>query len=205
MTKSAVKTLNWMGLMSGAGLIMISVSTFASTSALAAAPAVDTNPQVAEGQQQQQYVPPQQQQQKQKQQQTQQGHQPPQPQLKQQQARPSNRYDWAAYQPGRRPPQWQQYRQDFNPRHYEVNRDAERRYHWQAYARPRGWYYQRWVYGQVLPTLFWGREYWLDNYVDFGLINPPYGYVWVRDGDDALLVDVESGRILSVSYGVFYS
>ena len=61
------------------------------------------------------------------------------------------------------------------------------------------------VYGQILPVIFWGREYWLDNYVQFGLIDPPYGYVWVRDRDDALLVDVETGRILSVQYGVFYS
>ena len=60
------------------------------------------------------------------------------------------------------------------------------------------------VFGQVLPLLFWGRDYWLDSYSDFGLMDPPYGYVWVRYGNDALLVDVESGQILSVMYGVFY-
>jgi Ni/Co efflux regulator RcnB len=36
-----------------------------------------------------------------------------------------------------------------------------------------------------------------------GLIDPPYGYVWVRYGPDALLVNVENGLILSVMYGVF--
>jgi Ni/Co efflux regulator RcnB len=228
-----VKTLNWIGWMSGVGLIAISAPTFASTSAPAAAPAVSTNQQVAETQQQQQDLllqPQQKNQQHQNQQngkpQQQQNHQSQQQPQQQKQSQQNNRsrqlaqpaqqkqpqqnqqshhYDWAAYQPGHRPPQWQQYRRDFNPRPYQVNRQAERRYHWQPYVQPRGWYAQRWVYGQILPIVFWGREYWLDNYVQFGLIDPPYGYVWVRDGDDALLVDVETGQILSVQCGVFYS
>ena len=119
------------------------------------------------------------------------------------QDQPSGRYDWTTYQPGHPPPQWQQYRLDFNPRRYEINRDAERSYHWQHYAQPQDWYYQRWVYGQILPVMFWGREYWLANYSEFGLIDPPYGYVWVRYGDDGILVGVESGKILSVIYGEF--
>jgi Ni/Co efflux regulator RcnB len=114
-------------------------------------------------------------------------------------------YDWTSYQPGHRPAQWQHYQQDFNPRAYEINRDSEHRYHWQHYVQPRGWYYQRWVYGQTLPMAFWGREYWLDGYASFGLIDPPYGYVWVRYGNDAMLLAVESGLILSVQYGVFFS
>jgi Ni/Co efflux regulator RcnB len=114
-------------------------------------------------------------------------------------------YDWTSYQPGHRPAQWQHYQQDFNPRAYEINRASEHRYHWQHYVQPRGWYYQRWVYGQTLPMAFWGREYWLDGYASFGLIDPPYGYVWVRYGDDAMLLAVESGLILSVQYGVFFS
>ena len=70
--------------------------------------------------------------------------------------------------------------------------------------QPHGWYYQRWAYGQVLPLMFWGRPYWLDSYWQFGLMDPPYGYVWVRYGPDAMLVAVETGLILSVMYGVFY-
>ena len=114
-------------------------------------------------------------------------------------------YDWTSYQPGHQPAQWQQHQQDFNPRAYEINGDSRNRYHWQHYVQPRGWYYQRWVYGQTLPMAFWGREYWLDGYAQFELINPPYGYVWVRYGDDAMLVAVVSGLILSVQYNVFYS
>ena len=114
-------------------------------------------------------------------------------------------YDWTSYQPGHQPAQWEQHQQGFNPRAYEINGDSQNRYHWQHYVQPRGWYYQRWVYGQTLPAAFWVRAYWLDGYAQFGLINPPYGYVWVRYGDDAMLLAVESGIILSVQYNVFYS
>jgi Ni/Co efflux regulator RcnB len=260
MTKSVVRTLKRIGLVSSAGLIAISASAFASKAVLAAAPA-------ASGYQQ---IPPDQQPQKNQQKaqkngqpqqkpnqpllKNEQSGQPPQPaqnqrlktqqngqqwnqqngqaqsqqggqQWNQQNGQPQSqqngqqwnqqngqpqykqihRYDWTAYQPGHRPPQWQQHRRDFNPRPYQWNRTSNQRYHYQHYVQPRGWYYQRWVYGQILPSLFWGRDYWLANYYGFGLIDPPYGYVWVRNGDDALLVDVENGQILSVEYGVFYS
>jgi hypothetical protein len=33
---------------------------------------------------------------------------------------------------------------------------------------------------------------------------PPYGYEWVCYGDDALLVNVYTGEILQVVYGLFY-
>jgi Ni/Co efflux regulator RcnB len=36
------------------------------------------------------------------------------------------------------------------------------------------------------------------------LPDPPYGYVWVRYGPDAMLVAVDNGQILSVVYGLFY-
>jgi Ni/Co efflux regulator RcnB len=114
-------------------------------------------------------------------------------------------YDWTSYQPGHQPAQWQQHQQGFNPRAYEINGDSRNRYHWQHYVQPHGWYYQRWVYGQTLPAAFWGRQYWLDGYAQFGLIDPPYGYVWVRYGDDAMLLAVATGVILSVQYNVFYS
>jgi len=133
----------------------------------------------------------------------QQAKQPLQQQSQQQQSQQGHRYDWATYQPGHRPPQAQQYSQNFDPRPFQTNRDAERSYHSQPYVQPDGWYSRRWVYGETLPTAFWGRTYWLSSYWDYGLMDPPYGYVWVRDGFDALLIDVETGQILSVTYGVF--
>jgi Ni/Co efflux regulator RcnB len=249
MTTSAVKSLRWIALMSGAGLMVISASTFASTSALAPAPAESTNLQVAQNQQQ--YPPPPEDQKKKKQPQGQQNNQQPQGQQYQgqqyqgqqnqpktyiqpqgqqyqgqqyqgqqnqpktnvqpqgqqyqgQQNQQGHRYDWSTYQPGHRPPQWQQYHQTFDPHPYQWNRNSERRYQWEPYRQPRGWYYRRWSYGQEFPPIFWGQEYWINDYWDFGLMDPPYGYVWVRYGPDAMLIAVETGLILSVMYGVFY-
>ncbi|MGH6871793.1 MAG: RcnB family protein [Rhizomicrobium sp.] len=91
-----------------------------------------------------------------------------------------------------------------NVRAYRRNFRAPRRYHWGTYRRPQGWYAHRWVYGERLPRVWFGRDYWIGDYVSFGLIAPPDGYEWVRVGDDALLVDVDTGEVLQVEYGVFY-
>lgn len=123
-------------------------------------------------------------------------------QQRRRQAQRPQRYNWSSYQAGRRPPEWDRYR-NFDRRAWQENGRAQRRYHWNSYQRPRGWYYRRWTYGMVLPSLFWGRQYWIDSYWDFGLPDPPYGYVWVRYGDDALLVNVETGDILRVIYGLY--
>jgi len=121
-----------------------------------------------------------------------------------QQNQQGHRYDWSTYQPGHQPPHWQEYHQNFDPHPYQWNREAERRYQWEVYREPRGWYYRRWSYGEVFPVIFWTQDYWISSYWEFGLPDPPYGYVWVRYGPDALLIDVESGQILSVVYGLFY-
>jgi Ni/Co efflux regulator RcnB len=91
-----------------------------------------------------------------------------------------------------------------NMRSFRRNFNAPRRFHFGFYNRPHGWYAHRWVYGERLPYGWYGRDYWIPNFVTFGLIGPPDGYQWVRDGDDALLVDVDSGEVLQVEYGVFY-
>jgi Ni/Co efflux regulator RcnB len=91
-----------------------------------------------------------------------------------------------------------------NVRSFRRNFNAPRRFRFGSYNRPHGWYAHRWVYGERLPYGWYGRDYWIPNFVNFGLIVPPDGYQWVRDGDDALLVDVDTGEVLQVEYGVFY-
>jgi Ni/Co efflux regulator RcnB len=93
--------------------------------------------------------------------------------------------------------------QNFDRHTYQRNFNAPRHYHVGTYVRPNGWYYRRWTYGQVLPALFWSQNYWLSDYFDYGLADPPPGFVWVRYGDDALLVDQNSGEVLQVEYSVF--
>ena len=78
-----------------------------------------------------------------------------------------------------------------------------RRFRAPVYHRPPGWYSARWTFGQILPSLFWSRDYWLDYRV-YDLPAPPYGAVWVRVGNDALMIDDYSGEIITVAYSVFY-
>ena len=81
---------------------------------------------------------------------------------------------------------------------------APQRYRAPSYRRPSGWYSHRWTFGEMLPSLFWGRDYWLYEYEDYGLPTPPYGAVWVRVGNDALMIDQDSGEVITVAYDVFY-
>jgi len=87
---------------------------------------------------------------------------------------------------------------------YRRNFYSPRRYHWNVYRRPAGWYHHRWVYGEHLPRSWFAHDYWISSFVMFGLLAPPDGYVWVRVGDDALLVDVDTGEVIRVAYNVFY-
>ena len=87
---------------------------------------------------------------------------------------------------------------------YHKNFTAPHAYHNGDYRGPAGYVYQRWGYGQNLPREYWAQNYWINNYLNFGLIGPPDGYVWVRYGPDAVLIDEDSGDIVQVEYGVFY-
>jgi len=82
--------------------------------------------------------------------------------------------------------------------------NASQRFHYGDYRRPQGWYDHRWASGDILPALFFGQEYWIDNYAYFGLDYPPLGTVWIRGGNDALLIDRRTGEVIRVDYGLFY-
>lgn len=86
---------------------------------------------------------------------------------------------------------------------YQHNFQASRSYHIGVYHRPHGWVAHRWAYGEVLPRVYWAAPYILADYWLFGLEIPPAGYEWVRDDTDAILVNVQTGQILQVEYGVF--
>jgi Ni/Co efflux regulator RcnB len=73
-----------------------------------------------------------------------------------------------------------------------------------AYHYPHGHSYRRWHHGDYLPSIFFVRRYWIIDFYDYGLFDPPYGFVWVRYGPDALLIDRYSGEIVLVIYDVFY-
>jgi Ni/Co efflux regulator RcnB len=96
-------------------------------------------------------------------------------------------------------------RRDFsNFRNYHQNFRAPRRFRAPTYRRPPGFYARRWNWGETLPISFWARDYWLTDFYAYDLPPPPYGAVWVRVGEDALLIDQDTGEIIEVDYGVFY-
>ena len=89
-------------------------------------------------------------------------------------------------------------------RHLHRNFHSPRRFHLGVYRRPHGWYAHRWVFGERLPRAWFVRDYWIGDWAIFGLIEPPDGLVWVRVGDDALLIDPDTGEIYEVAYDVFW-
>ena len=96
-------------------------------------------------------------------------------------------------------------RHDFsNFRDFHRDFRASRRFRGPDYRRPAGWYNHRWTFGEFLPSAFWARDYWLNDYGAYDLPPPPYGAIWVRVGRDALLVDQDSGEVITVEYDVFY-
>jgi Ni/Co efflux regulator RcnB len=87
---------------------------------------------------------------------------------------------------------------------YHRNITAERRFHYGDYHAPQGYSYRRWSYGDHLPAIYFGRDYWIPNYWNFGLAWAPDGCEWVRFGPDAVLVDIDTGEVIQVVYDVFY-
>ncbi len=86
-----------------------------------------------------------------------------------------------------------------------ANVQAPRRFHITvAYRQPAGFYVHRWTFGERLPVGFYARDYWIADFSLYGLMAPWAGYEWVRVGDDALLIDVETGEVVRVEYGLFY-
>jgi Ni/Co efflux regulator RcnB len=86
---------------------------------------------------------------------------------------------------------------------YQHNFQAARSFHIGPYHRPAHWAAHHWAYGQILPRGYWAPEYLLADYWLFGLEVPPGGYEWVRDDDDAILVNIGNGEIMQVEYGAF--
>ncbi|HEY1427475.1 MAG TPA: RcnB family protein [Caulobacteraceae bacterium] len=79
-----------------------------------------------------------------------------------------------------------------------------RRFRAPAFAWPSGWTYRRWVVGSTLPRLFLANTFFWNDWWSLGLPGPPPGFAWVRFGPDLLLVNLTTGRIVDVAYGVFF-
>ncbi len=83
------------------------------------------------------------------------------------------------------------------------NVTATRHYQIGAYRAPPGYVYRQWGYGQRLPGGYYAANYWIGNFLAYGLIAPPSGLVWVRVGNDALLINQANGEVVQAQYGLF--
>lgn len=94
-------------------------------------------------------------------------------------------------------------RQWFDQRSFRPSYRAPQRFRVAPYRAPPGFYNRSWSFGDRLPYGWFGSSYYL-NFGSYGLPYPPVGAEWIRVGSDALLVDVWTGEVLSVYYGLFW-
>jgi Ni/Co efflux regulator RcnB len=120
-----------------------------------------------------------------------------------------NRHDYGRSYPENRG--WNQYRNDWHnhPNYWDNRRHdrrdyAQYRYHYGHYSRPSGYYYRSWHRGDRLPRAWYGSSYIVYDWRPYRLYSPPYGYHWVRVGDDVLLTAIATGVVLDVIYDIWY-
>lgn len=75
-------------------------------------------------------------------------------------------------------------------------------YQGQRWEGPRGYAYRPVGVGYRFTPEFYDRHYWVDP-SRYHLRPVGYGQRWVHYGNDVLLVDVRSGRVLEVNGGFF--
>ena len=81
------------------------------------------------------------------------------------------------------------------------------RYRADAYRYPAqysGWSRHAWRRGEWLPSAFISPYYFIDDFYDYDLWQPDYGFQWIRVGQDAILVNLASGQVVDVVPGVYY-
>jgi len=88
--------------------------------------------------------------------------------------------------------------------HFHRSFRAPHRFHMRAWVGPRGFSYRRFGIGERIPAALLVADFFIADYAAYDLEYPGDAYVWVRDGDDAVLVDRYTGEVIEVEYDVFY-
>ena len=83
-------------------------------------------------------------------------------------------------------------------------RRSDRGYNRGAYAGPRGYRYQPVTVGYRFQPSYYGRNYWVNDWRNYRLARPGFNQQWVRYGNDVVLIDIRTGRVLSVRNRFFY-
>jgi Ni/Co efflux regulator RcnB len=88
---------------------------------------------------------------------------------------------------------WREYRR--------THRDVFRR---GAYRGPRGYVYRPVRIGYRFAPAYYGRSYWIADPWTYRLRRPAAGLRWIRYGNDAVLVNMRTGRVVDVNTGFFW-
>ena len=77
-------------------------------------------------------------------------------------------------------------------------------YHRPAYTGPRGYRYRPVSVGYRFAPSYYGRNYWVNDWATYRLARPGAYQRWVRYGNDVVLVDTRTGRVIAVNNGFFW-
>jgi Ni/Co efflux regulator RcnB len=77
-------------------------------------------------------------------------------------------------------------------------------YHRPAYVAPRGYRYRPVAAGTRLNHAFWGSRYRIGNYDRYRLPYPGRNRIYVRHGNDVLLINARNGRVIRVFNRFFW-
>jgi Ni/Co efflux regulator RcnB len=72
-----------------------------------------------------------------------------------------------------------------------------------VYHAPHGYAYRRWTVGRVVPHAYYAPSYYYPGYAALGLYAPQAHYQWIRYGPDLILVNIRTGSVADIRYGVF--
>ena len=86
---------------------------------------------------------------------------------------------------------------------YRKTVTSTKRYNAAAFVAPSGFSYRRFSVGQHVPDVLLSDSVVLNNYHDYALVEPPAGLSWIRDGQDALLIDTRTGEVIQADYDLF--
>ena len=83
-------------------------------------------------------------------------------------------------------------------------RDFRRAQRGGRYYGPRGYNYRPVTPGYRFAPAYYGQRYWVNDWQRYRLARPYGAQRWVRYGNDVVLVDTRSGRVLQAYDGFYY-
>ena len=85
--------------------------------------------------------------------------------------------------------------------HRRTHRDVYRR---GPYYGPRGYHYAPVIIGYRFAPVYFSQRYWVSDPWRYRLPHPGYNLRWIRYGNDVILINVRTGRVLQVFRSFFW-